>query len=185
MSSHLYAGNHRPPHRTTTAAIPLPISHNSHIPPQTLNQVPRSLPQHIHFEYNLYSSRSQEGFEPASKRRKLDATPIKSQQSHEISSSLPPQPVLTAVVDVPSVHVDHGELLSSSSLSHVPCFPARPKFRDNWTVQTSPLRLQPRTKQTVQAKPYLLEIPKSAPCYEDKCIIPVPFQRDFQANICV
>ena len=178
MTSHLHGGNHRPPHRTTTAAISRPISHSSHTPPQTLNPTPRSVPQHVPLEYNLGSSRSQDGFEPASKRQKLDisytitSSPIELQQSSKISSNLPLQPGLTAVVNVPSVQADHSELFSANSPVHVPCFPARPKDRPSWTVKTTPLNWKPTPKESVQAKPYQLEVPKSAPYYEDNCMAP-------------
>ena len=175
MTSHLDGGNHRPPLRTITPTISRPTSHSTL---QTLNPTPRSVPQHVPSEYDSGSSRSLDAFEPASKRQKLDVsctitcTPLELQQRSENAGDLPLQPVSTTVVDVPFVQADQAGLLSPNSPAQVPCFPARPKDLPSWTVKTTPFRWKPAPKESVPAKPYQLEIPKSAPYYEDNCMAP-------------
>lgn len=170
MTSLPHAGNQRPPLRTGSSGISrLP----SQVPSQSVNPPPRSVPQHALADRNP-GAISHNASEPPSKRQKLDlgyastASPIQSQHGYD----RPPSPTRQTPHPPTAINIQPVQATSSSTTTinpHVPCFPIRPKGLARWKA-VCPVQSKATPKESVQARPYQLEVPKPAPQYGGKCM---------------
>lgn len=171
MTSLPHAGNHRPPLRTVSSGILRPPPQVSS---QSFNPPPRSVPQHTIAERNS-GAISHNASEPPSKRQKLDlghtstSSPLNPQQSYE----RPPSPFRQSPYPPPTNSIEPIQAdcsPSATTTSQAPCFPIRPKDLARWKASVWPIQSKATPKESVQARPYQLEIPKIAPQYGDRCV---------------
>ena len=171
MTSLPHAGNHRPPFRAVSSGVSRPPSQ---VLSQSFNPPPRSVPQHASADRNPGAT-SYNAPEPPNKRQKLDlgyastASPIELQHGYE----RPPSPAGQAPQPPTTINIKPVQATASSSTaipSQVPCFPTRPKKLARLKAGVSPVQSKATPKESVQARPYQLEVPKHAPQYGGRCM---------------
>lgn len=166
MTSHSHVGNIRPPLGNTSSSISRPLSP---VPTQIFNPPHRSVPQHALADHSS-AAFSHNLFEPPSKKQKLDLGyestigQIGLQQGYENSPSPIRQTPQTQITKTRAP----TQVAPSSSVAkglQVPCFPIRPKNLAGWKAGVCPVQPKAVPKESVQAKPYQLEVPRIAPQY--------------------
>ncbi|MCJ1245835.1 RNA polymerase II mediator complex subunit [Trapelia coarctata] len=169
MTSLPHAGNHRPPLRTASSGISRPPAQALS---QSFNPPPRSVPQHVLADRNAATT-PHNASEPPSKRQKLDpgyvstVSPIQLQQGYERPPSPPRQtahpPTTISIKPIPATSSS-----STTIISQVPSFPIRPKDLARSKGGVCPVLSKATSRESVQARPYQLEVPKTAPQYGGK-----------------
>ena len=191
MTSHPSAVTQRPQFRTATSTFP---NHIDRINSQSYQRVRRSVPRQAIRDSTYAPHPSQDSFQPAVKRQKLTAeinlpgsihqgTKFETSPSTGTLSTFPQQASQYTWVKNPPIREDLSPSIASNdeSISHdcsppLPPFPVRPgRHALRRGIQpANELAIHNQTRgEDVRVKPYILEVPSSAPRYrQDGMFIP-------------
>lgn len=165
MSSYSIPGTQRPPFRTGSSSS---IGISRRASSQHLHQAPRSSPLRVSTESVYGPPTSPLGaIEPAAKRQKVGdgQQDIVENGQEEVSP-------LSSLLEQPNRHLEQKELLLADSSIQWPTtplapFPSRPAQTSSRRTESASTERSFLPRESVQAKPYTLDIPKTAPRYQN------------------